>query len=69
MSWWLLDAKFFRQQPEDKPRAAAAVDAGYPDNEGLVIDLETGYQGRMRTVPTLPGRTACSTASARSPRP
>ncbi|WP_344374703.1 Tn3 family transposase [Streptomyces mauvecolor] len=38
-----FDAKFFRRQLEDKLRdAAAAADAGYPDNEGLVIDLETG---------------------------
>ncbi|MEU3752954.1 hypothetical protein AB0H17_09335 [Streptomyces olivoreticuli] len=36
------DAKFFRRQLEDKLRAAAAADAGYPDNEGLVIDPETG---------------------------
>jgi len=38
-----FDAKFFRQQLEDKLRnAAAAADAGYPENEGLVIDPETG---------------------------
>ncbi|MHA5047880.1 Tn3 family transposase [Streptomyces sp. SD15] len=38
-----FDAKFFRRQLEDKLRnAAAAADAGYPDNEGLVIDPETG---------------------------
>ncbi|MEW2081604.1 hypothetical protein [Streptomyces sp. NPDC005283] len=38
-----FDATFFRRQLEDKLRdAAAAADAGYPDNEGLVIDPETG---------------------------
>jgi hypothetical protein len=38
-----FDAQFFRRQLEDKLRsAAAAADAGYPDNEGLVIDPETG---------------------------
>ncbi|MXM64768.1 Tn3 family transposase [Streptomyces sp. HUCO-GS316] len=39
-----FDAGFFRRQLEDKLRdaAAAAADAGYPDNEGLVIDPETG---------------------------
>ncbi|MBT2478110.1 Tn3 family transposase [Streptomyces sp. ISL-94] len=38
-----FDAKFFRRQLEDKLRgAAAAADAGYPENEGLVIDAETG---------------------------
>ncbi|MFD0374551.1 transposase [Streptomyces sp. NPDC127112] len=38
-----FDAAFFRRQLEDKLRnAAAAADAGYPDNEGLVIDTETG---------------------------
>ncbi|MEU0679932.1 Tn3 family transposase [Streptomyces albogriseolus] len=38
-----FDAKVFRRQLEDKLRnAAAAADAGYPDNEGLVIDPETG---------------------------
>ncbi len=38
-----FDARFFRRQLEDKLRsAAAAADAGYPDNEGLVIDPETG---------------------------
>ncbi|MFJ6574243.1 Tn3 family transposase [Streptomyces sp. NPDC091292] len=38
-----FDAKFFRRQLEDKLRnAAAAADAGYPENEGLVIDPETG---------------------------
>ncbi|MEU1216379.1 Tn3 family transposase [Streptomyces sp. NPDC005790] len=38
-----FDAKFFRRQLEEKLRnAAAAADAGYPDNEGLVIDPETG---------------------------
>ncbi|MER7393992.1 hypothetical protein ABT381_00535 [Streptomyces sp. NPDC000151] len=38
-----FDAASFRQQLEDKLRgAAAAADAGYPDNEGLVIDPETG---------------------------
>ncbi|MFJ4741077.1 Tn3 family transposase [Streptomyces sp. NPDC088775] len=37
------DAVSFRQQLEDKlTEAAAAADAGYPDNEGLVIDPETG---------------------------
>ncbi|MFF4867372.1 transposase [Streptomyces sp. NPDC001231] len=38
-----FDAQFFRRQLEDKLRGAtAAADAGYPDNEGLVIDPETG---------------------------
>ncbi|MFI6684766.1 Tn3 family transposase [Streptomyces sp. NPDC050485] len=38
-----FDAKCFRRQLEDKLRgAAAAADAGYPENEGLVIDPETG---------------------------
>ncbi|MFI1569142.1 Tn3 family transposase [Streptomyces sp. NPDC020490] len=38
-----FDAQFFRRQLEDKLRsAAAAADTGYPDNEGLVIDPETG---------------------------
>ncbi|MFF4756663.1 Tn3 family transposase [Streptomyces sp. NPDC002514] len=38
-----FDAKFFRRQLEDKLRnAAAAADAGYPENDGLVIDPETG---------------------------
>ncbi|MFE2473434.1 Tn3 family transposase [Streptomyces mirabilis] len=38
-----FDAAFFRRQLEDKLRkATAAADAGYPDNEGLVIDTETG---------------------------
>ncbi|MFE4911110.1 hypothetical protein ACFRCX_06080 [Streptomyces sp. NPDC056652] len=38
-----FDAGFFRRQLEDKLRdAAAAADVGYPDNEGLVIDPETG---------------------------
>ncbi|MFF8385598.1 Tn3 family transposase [Streptomyces kanasensis] len=38
-----FDAKSFRRQLEDKLRsAAAAADAGYPENEGLVIDPETG---------------------------
>ncbi|WP_331743559.1 Tn3 family transposase (plasmid) [Streptomyces sp. NBC_00873] len=38
-----FDAAFFRRQLEDRLRdAAAAADAGYPDNEGLVIDPETG---------------------------
>ncbi|MFJ1617803.1 DUF4158 domain-containing protein [Streptomyces sp. NPDC088251] len=50
-----FDAVSFRRQPEDKLRgAAAAADAAYPDNEGLVIDPETGipslkphrYEGR-----------------------
>lgn len=37
------DAVSFRQQLEDKLTAAAATtDAGYPDNEGPVIDPETG---------------------------
>ncbi|MEU9797036.1 hypothetical protein AB0E27_41950 [Streptomyces sparsogenes] len=37
------DAVSFRRQLEDKlTAAAAAADAGYPDNEGLVIDPETG---------------------------
>ncbi|MFC8833316.1 Tn3 family transposase [Streptomyces griseoincarnatus] len=37
------DAVTFRRQLEDKLTAAAATaDAGYPDNEGLVIDPETG---------------------------
>ncbi|MFD7183802.1 hypothetical protein ACFRAI_21390 [Streptomyces sp. NPDC056637] len=38
----VFDAQFFRRQLEDKLRGAAAADAGYPDNEGLVIDPETG---------------------------
>ncbi|WP_330319205.1 Tn3 family transposase [Streptomyces platensis] len=38
-----FDAVPFRRQLEDKlTAAAAAADAGYPDNEGLVIDPETG---------------------------
>lgn len=38
-----FDAKSFRRQLEDKLRgAAAAADAGYPENDGLVIDPETG---------------------------
>ncbi|WP_326682081.1 Tn3 family transposase [Streptomyces sp. NBC_01237] len=38
-----FDAKFFRQQLEDKLRnAAAPADAGYPENEGLVIGPATG---------------------------
>ncbi|WP_431776935.1 hypothetical protein [Streptomyces cucumeris] len=38
-----FDAKFFRRQLEDKLRgAAAAADAGYPENHGLVLDPETG---------------------------
>ncbi|WP_326771166.1 Tn3 family transposase (plasmid) [Streptomyces sp. NBC_01591] len=38
-----FDATFFRRQLEDKLRgAAAAADAGYPENDGLVIDPETG---------------------------
>lgn len=38
-----FDAGVFRRQLEDRLRdAAAAADAGYPDNEGLVIDPETG---------------------------
>ncbi|MFD4975730.1 Tn3 family transposase [Streptomyces sp. NPDC058424] len=38
-----FDAQVFRRQLEDMLRgAAAAADAGYPDNEGLVIDPETG---------------------------
>lgn len=38
-----FDAASFRRQLEDKLRsAAAAADAGYPDNEGLVIDPDTG---------------------------
>jgi hypothetical protein len=42
-----FDAGFFRRQLEDKLRnAAAAADSGYPDNEGLVVDTDTG-------VPTL----------------
>lgn len=37
------DAVTFRRQLEDKVTAAAAsADAGYPDNEGLIIDPETG---------------------------
>jgi TnpA family transposase len=37
------DAVTFRRQLEDKlTAAAAAADAGYPDNEGLVIDPESG---------------------------
>jgi len=38
-----FDAKVFRRQLEDKLRnAGAAADAGYPENDGLVIDPETG---------------------------
>ncbi|WP_395366956.1 hypothetical protein ACHGLA_36205 [Streptomyces sp. YH02] len=38
-----FDAASFRRQLEDKLRGAtAAADAGYPDNDGLVIDPETG---------------------------
>jgi hypothetical protein len=38
-----FDTGFFRRQLEDKLRdAAAAADVGYPDNEGLIIDPETG---------------------------
>ncbi|MFJ2259777.1 Tn3 family transposase [Streptomyces sp. NPDC087844] len=38
-----FDAGVFRRQLEDRPRAAAAAaDAGYPDNESLVIDPSTG---------------------------
>jgi hypothetical protein len=38
-----FDAVCFRRQLEDKLTAAAtAVDARYPDNEGLIIDPETG---------------------------
>lgn len=38
-----FDAKSFPRQLEDKLRGAAAVaDAGYPENDGLVIDPETG---------------------------
>ncbi|MBK3556780.1 Tn3 family transposase [Streptomyces sp. MBT56] len=38
-----FDGQVFRRQLEDKLRnAAAAADAGYPDNEGLVIDPATG---------------------------
>ncbi|MBR7672094.1 Tn3 family transposase [Streptomyces daliensis] len=37
------DAVSFRRQLQDKlTAAAAAADAGYPDNEGLVIDPATG---------------------------
>ncbi|MGM9349768.1 hypothetical protein [Streptomyces salinarius] len=38
------DAVVFRRQLQDKltASAAAAADAGYPDNEGLIIDPETG---------------------------
>lgn len=37
-----FDAVCFRRQLEDKLTAAAAADAGYPDNESLIIDPETG---------------------------
>jgi hypothetical protein len=38
------DAVAFRRQLEDKLTAAAATAAaGYPDDEGLVIDPETGH--------------------------
>lgn len=38
-----FDAGIFRRQLEDRLRAAAAAaDAGYPDNESLVIDPSTG---------------------------
>jgi hypothetical protein len=38
-----FDAASFRRQLEDRLRgAAAAADAGYPDNESLVIDPSTG---------------------------
>ncbi|MEU2389627.1 DUF4158 domain-containing protein [Streptomyces sp. NPDC007369] len=38
-----FDAVSLRRQLQDKlTAAAAAADAGYPDNEGLVIDPETG---------------------------
>ncbi|MFD4764374.1 Tn3 family transposase [Streptomyces sp. NPDC058439] len=38
-----FDAVSFRRQLQDKlTAAAAAADAGYPDNEGLIIDPETG---------------------------
>jgi hypothetical protein len=38
-----FDAASFRRQLEDRLRAAAAAaDAGYPDNESLVIDPATG---------------------------
>ncbi|MEU5525178.1 transposase [Streptomyces sp. NPDC047860] len=38
-----FDAAAFRRQLEDRLRAAAAAaDAGYPDNESLVIDPDTG---------------------------
>ncbi|MCM2388649.1 hypothetical protein [Streptomyces albipurpureus] len=41
-----FDARFFRRQLEDKLRGAAAADAGYPENDGLVIDPETGIPYR-----------------------
>ncbi|WP_406379566.1 hypothetical protein [Streptomyces sp. NBC_01618] len=55
-----FDARFFHRQLEDKLRStAAAADAGYPDNEGLVIDPETG-------IPSLkPHRSEGLTPSAR----
>ncbi|MEU2981941.1 hypothetical protein ABZ678_34725 [Streptomyces hirsutus] len=38
-----FDAQFFRRQLDDKLRgAAAAADAGYPENDGLVVDPESG---------------------------
>ncbi|MFH8224618.1 Tn3 family transposase [Streptomyces sp. NPDC018057] len=38
-----FDARFFRRRLENRLRsAAAAADAGYPDNEGLVIDPGMG---------------------------
>ncbi|MFJ1654136.1 hypothetical protein ACIOC2_22710 [Streptomyces sp. NPDC088337] len=58
-----FDARFFRRQLEDKLHdTAAAADAGYPDNEGLVIDPETG-------IPSLkPHRAVGLTPSPSSPR-
>jgi hypothetical protein len=55
------DAVSFRRQLEDKLTAAAATaDAGYPDNEGLVIDPETG-------IPSPPGRLRRAAPPGRGP--
>ncbi|MER6527305.1 transposase [Streptomyces sp. NPDC001508] len=44
-----FDAASFRRQMEDRLRAAAAAaDAGYPDNESLVIDPSTGIPSLKR---------------------
>lgn len=60
------DAVAFRRQLEDKlTAAAAAADAGYPDNEGLVIDSETGIPSLKAYRWTSPRRGA---TAPRSPR-